>query len=233
MKSVLIGAPVFQRAWCLPAWFDHVEKACVEADVAPQFVFVGDAERDPDTWAVIAERADQLMRVYVTEETRTADVRDWALAPRFHRMVELRNALLDEVRAIGPEWFLSLDSDILLHPQALVNLLESVERFDAVGGRAYMSPGTACPSYGSLVYAGGLHRPDFTGVAAVDVIMAVKLMTPLAYAVDYEWHHLGEDIGWSVACRRVGLTLGFDGRVAQKHLMDREALNRLDPRAGF
>lgn len=230
---VLIGCPVFQRSWSLPAWFDHVEKACIEANVAPFFVFVGDAGRDPDTWAVIAERAGRVEAVHVAEDTRTADVRDWALTPRFHRMVELRNALLAEVRAIGPEWFLSLDSDILLHPQSLVNLLESVERFDAVGGRAYMSAGTHDPSYGSLVYGGGLYRPDFTGVAAVDVIMAVKLMMPPAYRVDYEWHHLGEDLGWSIACRRAGLTLGYDGRVANKHLMEREALNRVDPRVGF
>jgi hypothetical protein len=63
--------------------------------------------------------------------------------------------------------------------------------------------------------------------------MAAKLMTPDAFRVDYEFDLQGEDVGWSRACARAGLTLGWEGRVISKHVLAPHLLTTRDPRVGF
>jgi hypothetical protein len=168
------------------------------------------------------------------EEENVPEKRVWN-PERFHRMVYLRNLLLGAVRNLSPDHFLSLDSDILLHPRALASMMELAgSSYDAVGGKAYMTAkGTWCPSFGYISSSRGILRYESTDVLRVDAIMAIKLMTPSAYLVDYEFHEQGEDIGWSLACKREGVTLGWDGRVTNKHVMHEKALDALDQRCGF
>jgi hypothetical protein len=235
VPELLVGGPILFRAWSVPAYMSHVHAACRRAEVEPEFVFAGDPARDPETWdAIDAHAKAPVHQVVVAEPTRTEDKRDWATPGRFARMAEIRNALMAEVRTLAPRWFLSLDSDILLHPDALVNMLESLDRFDAVGGKCYMSIGRSCPSYGMLVYPyGGLHRPDFAGVAKVDVVMAVVLQSPQVFGVPYGEHRQGEDLYWSIEAKKAGLRLGWDGRACNKHLMVPADLDRIDERVGF
>jgi hypothetical protein len=93
--------------------------------------------------------------------------------------------------------------------------------------------GTMAPSWARLSYSQGLDRSDSQGYFQVQIIMAIKMMGPDAYAIDYEPHAQGEDIGWSLACERAGLQLAWDGRVASKHVMDPRQLHRRDPRVGY
>lgn len=230
---IAVGCPVYKRGWILRYWFDAVEAAFAKANLEPVYVFVGDP-KDSDSFGAVDDALDMYDReVYlswVEESEHTPTDRTWN-PHRYHRMVYVRNELLDVVRKIGPDYFFSLDSDILLHPDTLVNLLESIDRFDAVGGKTYMTPfGNQFPSYG---YMPGLKRFDESGVFPVDVIMAIKLLSPLAYKVDYMYHDYGEDIGFSLACLDKGLRLGWDGRTTSKHVMDPAGLDRIDERCGF
>jgi hypothetical protein len=228
---VLVGCPVSRRGWVLARWFDHVETAAARVPTTVSYLFVADPG-DDDTMTAI-EEAGLPVTVVELAEGRADDVRLWT-PERVQHLVDVRNALLAKVRQLAPETFLSLDSDILLHPDAIANLLESFPRFDAIGGRTYMTPkGTSCPSWGVPVRAGGVRRCDQRGVFPIDVIMAIKLMGSAAYQVDYEYHRFGEDLGWSAACRRRGLRLGVDARVPNKHCMEPAMLARVDPRCGY
>lgn len=227
--NVVFGCPVAHREWVLPAWFDHIHKACVHAGVSPGFVFVCDP--NDESWGCIETFAPGAAIVECSTTRR--DVREWG-PPRYLQMVELRNRLLGAVRDLAPDLFFSVDSDILLHPDQLTNLIETSGSFDAVGGRCYMTAtGTRFPSWGSLTKTGALRRDDRDGVFAVDVIMAAKLMSPAAYRVDYRFDLQGEDIGWSKACREHHVRLGWDGRVAAKHVLAPHLLGRVDARVGF
>jgi len=240
---LLVGCPVWRREWVLPTWFEHVEEACHRAAVEPQYLFVTDPSLDPSV-EVIAEEAHMRKRhfqIITVEERDRPDRRQWTEA-RLRHMVDVRNALLRGVREAEPGFFLSVDSDILLHPQAVASMVEETGRFDAVGGKVYLSKaGTKAPSCGMLDVNGQMKiRHDLEGHAApVHVIMAIKLMGPTAYAIDYEYHHKGEDIGWSIACRRARLKLGWDAKVCSKHIFrqfddaGRPALSLVDRRCGF
>lgn len=233
---LMVGCPVWKREWIMPRWFDHVEEACLNAAVVPHYVFVTDTFKD-DTAPLLIQEAGRRGRCYDLihhEQRDRQDRRDWS-PKRFEVMVELRNLLLERVRRYEPGFFLSVDSDILLHPQALTSMLEETHRFDAIGGKCYMGGGRSLPNCGNVDVNGALkNRTDGDGACfKTSVIMALKLMQPAAYKVDYEHHHKGEDIGWSLACRAQGVTLGWDAKVCSKHVMKKEQLDKVDKRCGY
>jgi hypothetical protein len=156
---------------------------------------------------------------------------------RYRLMAALRETCLDEVRRRGPDWWLSIDSDALLAPDALVRLLACMDRYDVTGARCYMSPppGREFPSYGHLKGNALWNRTDATeGDFPVPVVMAVKLFSPKAYEIaHYESHPAGEDVGFSKLATAAGLRLGWCADARVKHVMAPEYLSEVDPRVGF
>jgi len=251
---IVIGGPVAKRAWILDHWFNFVHQAMARTEYGYRFVFVCDP-KDTETLDIIHRRTsrdgkNRTATVVEVEDPPDAGTRNWGLRERKERMVELRNLALAVVRRHQPVAYLSLDSDILIHPEAVASMLDASGGYGgpaAVGGRCYMTPlpqgasamnprsGVACPSYLIQGRAGQFRRrdPESPGVFPVDVIMAIKMMGPDAYNVDYQYHQHGEDIGWSLACGDLGLRLLWDGRVTSKHVMMPEHLHVLDPRVGY
>lgn len=232
--ELIVGCPIYKRAWAVPAWFEHVHKACDVAGVEPTFAFVVD-QRDEETILAISEQHGGGYVLDVREPEEHDGTRTWNKG-RYEWMVHLRNELLGVVRLAEPEHFLSLDSDILVHQDTIANLLETAQApgVAAVGGKTYMtSVGTQFPSFANLTRSKGLRRWESVDVIPVEVIMAIKLMTPEAYNVNYEFHAQGEDIGWSLSCREKGLKFLWDGRATNKHVMEPSQLDRVDKRVGF
>lgn len=231
--EVLIGAPTRKRQWILPRWREHVLAAAKVAGVKPRFVFViGEDDHLgfewPDTESV------------VVEEPPRDDIRRWN-PDRYEHMVFLRNTLLGRVREIQPQLFLSLDTDILLHPNAIDGMLEVLTRHPeawACGGKAFLSERTEhFPTYGMWQnksnHGMGFRRQRSSSVMQVDVLMAVKMMRPLAYSTDYVYHRHGEDVGWSSAIAKAGGVLWWDGRFPSKHVMRPDLLDEVDRRCGY
>lgn len=231
MPSLIIGAPVLRREWIIERWKDHVLAAApTNFDIA--FAFVGD--KTDETFKVVNDKFPSSIPTYLRDikEPRGYDKREWNLS-RYDRMANIRNELLSLVRKLGPDYFLSLDTDILLHPDAIKVLFEDFNGYDAIGGKTYLSErGTNCPTYAYLSDK-GLRRSDSINVIMPDVLMAIKLMKPTAYNVDYVSHKQGEDIGWSIAVRKSGYSLAWTGRVASKHVMRPELLEVVDRRVGY
>ena len=235
--KLLVGCPISRRGWVLPWWFEALQRAVPDGwDVAG--LFVGDG-LDNETWEAM-QGAPFSWSLVRSGEKSLPFHRDWSTAGRYAHMAELRNRLLDHVRFREPDLFLSLDSDVLLHPAALSLALENIGRFDAVGMACHMTPlvtnagpvrgSTMAPNYG-MYRDQRLVRPMLDpGVRQVDVIMAAKLMSPVAYSVDYRTHRLGEDIGWSLSGRKAGVTFGWDNRVWSRHVMAPSELAFHDPR---
>jgi hypothetical protein len=230
--KVTIGCPVRSREWILPRWFTHVELAAEMAGVKTEYVFVG-AEDDPSHKAI--EDHCPSVFTYVDSQEAVRPERGHLWSPTEYRhMVSMRNFLLAAARRTEPDYFLSLDSDILLHEDALFNMLETIQSgWDAVGGKCWMTDVTDACSYIILINAHGQYRPDSSLVMPVDVIMACKLMSPKALALDYVFDVDGEDVGWSRLAAARGVHLAWDGRVCSKHVMHRHQLDGIDARCGF
>lgn len=229
---LVIGCPVAHRAWILDAWFDHILASCDSAGMRAMFAFVVD--QNDECLDIIRARADRHVLSIVSPDKGT-DRRTW-LPARYRYMVEIRNLLLSHVRALRPARFLSIDSDILAHPDLVARLTEDLDLrlHDAVGGKCYMTDTSVrFPSWARLSKAGQLQRFDSTAYLTVDVIMAIKMMNPRAYGIDYAYDNRGEDIGWSKACTAAGLRLAWDGRVTSKHVLAPHMLERVDERVGF
>ena len=233
--NILVGCPTSDRMWVLPSWFDHVEAAFAKAGLVPNYVFVVGNE-DQETLDYLLGKSN--VYVKIIQENRREDFRRWNHS-RYEYMSFLRNELLKVVREQSPDYFLSLDSDILLHEDSLVSALDALEQHPsawAAGLKCYMSTDSRVhPSMGNWI--GGSHtrfyRSDSSDMATVDIIMAAKLMKPDAYNIDYKWHGSGEDLGWSASVKEAGGKFIWDGRVANKHVMSKNLINILDKRIGF
>ena len=214
--------------------------SCEAAGITPNFIFVASGNCSDNSLELLKAFKNSEILLYDDRQAElqilpdgTRELRRWD-SGRVELMVRLRNFLLCSVRSVAPDAFLSLDSDILIHPDLVKNLLQSLENYDAVGGRCYMyHMGTREPSYGSLDSRDFVRGEDLGFVCDAGVLMAIKMMTCPAYGVDYDFHHLGEDIGWSLSCRQKGLRLGWDGRIINKHLLYPDMLDRIDDRVGF
>lgn len=230
---LLIGAPVCHREWIIERWLEQAAASAEAAGVEYSFVLLGGMD-DP-TFEVVRELPQHNVACVYVDEPRGEDVRDWNEV-RIQRMVDLRNMLLRFVRLDAPDYFLSLDTDVLLHPDTIGNLIETqVEReWAAVGGYCYLSEDRGCPSYSNFPAAYVLHRPDLPREQQrCDILMAIILMTEKAWSIDYRFSVHGEDIGHSVAMRSAQLAVGCDARVINKHIMERWQLETIDERCGW
>jgi hypothetical protein len=186
---------------------DAFEEACASYEVAPILAY--------------------------TDEPLRQDRRVWNLE-RYQRMAEVRNQMLDAVRLMQPTWFLSCDSDILIGRDVLAKLQVGLDTYDAIGGKVWLSPNSRdIVNYAKLNRSRNLVRKDHVGVIDVHVLMALKLMNPDAYRVDYVADPQGEDIGWSNNAREAGCRLGWDGTAVSKHCMSVSDLHRIDERVGW
>jgi len=246
--KIVVGCPIRDREWVWESWLEHVLAAFAVIDITPHFAFVIGDSRD-NTQNIVTS----IFREYSGMWTEEREPEGSHLAPgerkweakRYHHMVYLRNRLLDLVRALQPDFFLSIDSDILLHPSSIGVLLDHMssgiphnkERLypNAISSKVYLATEARTVNYGFFNSHGGVSRQDQEGVFPVDILMALKLMDEKAYQIDYNFHCWGEDIGWSSACKDAGLNLVWDGRdvLASKHIMSLERLTQQDVRIGW
>lgn len=232
---VAVGCPVKNRAWILPQWFEHVEAAFAKVGLEPYYIFVAGTSVDTTNSVLEDHLRSRLGGIARSDEEEQAGLHRIWNPDRYGKMVEVRNHLLRCVREIQPDYFLSLDSDILLRDSALEKMLEHVGECDAIGSKVYLvpPPERVAPNY-CYLRGGRMNRPDSEFyIPSVDVLMAIKLMSPAAYNVDYEFHFHGEDIGWSKKVKEHGLSMAWDGTTISKHVMTPEWLTKPDPRVGY
>jgi len=235
MVNIIAGCPTAGRAWILPQWKEAVDRACPH-DVELSYA-LSIPKWDTDTLDIVSNWSSA--HIMVTDEQPRLDQRDWSSQDRYHDMVNLRNNQLRYVRTAMPTYYLSLDSDILLAPKALEEMIETLElnQADAVGSLTYLDPvDPTCTNLATWVNPdapGVFRRVEAPGQHPVNVLMAIKLMGNLAYNINYEHHHYGEDFGWSIAAYKARARIFCDGRSPSKHVMSPEWLDRVDKRVGY
>lgn len=238
MTDVLVGCPITRREWIADRWLHAAADSVRAGGATPSFLAVIDPS-DPTVRVLerSAEEAGVLLEIVEIDEPRDTLKRDWH-PERYDRMAELRNLLLAAVRAREPDLFWSLDSDILVTVDAYTvaeRILQDDPEAVASSTCCFLTPGERAPNYANLVSGTGqLYRKYNPGLTVhVDVIMAMKLMAPAAYHVDYAGHRSGEDIGWSLNVRAAGGRLRWASEPISKHVMEPRLIDQVDKRCGY
>lgn len=235
MTDIIVGCPTQNRAWILPRWKEHVDAAIPNGWDA-KFVFVV-PEADEESIDII--QSWKRSTIIYTDEELHVSRSSWANRDLYNHMCILRNSILRYVREEAPNYFLSVDSDILLDKNVISNMHETLTKnqANAVGGLTYLDQiDRTCTNFANWRNRHtrkGFYRHIEPGTHPVDIIMAIQFMDNLAYNVDYEYHDFGEDFGWCSSLARAGAKIYCDGRVKNKHVMYEEWLDRLDKRVGF
>lgn len=236
MKTkLLVGCPLAGRDWIIEKWFDHIYDSC-PSDIDLSFLFLVPSW-DTKTLNVICNKKN--VTLILNNEPVREDKRRWTDEGIYNFMSEIRNKTLANVRRIFPDFYLSVDSDILLAKDTITDLLETLHTFNAnaVGGATYLDPTDKTCSNAAYWrdpnrYI-GFKRAKVEGVQVVDILMAVKLMDRLAYNINYEFHQYGEDFGWSKNLKIAGGKAMFDSRSPSKHIMNSQEIDRIDKRIGW
>jgi hypothetical protein len=146
-------------------------------------------------------------------------------------MVSLRNSILQRVREYQPDYYLSLDSDILLqNPNTIELLIAHIkDGADAVSPLMFMTPmDSRFPSVmswkdedHSVAYR--KEKYPLGDYFQSDVIMAAKMMSKDVYNnVDYQFHKQGEDLGWAKNATEKGFKLYSASYIYAPHLMSKD-----------
>jgi len=232
--KLIIGCPIYKRDWILPLWIRCILKQSLDISNIG-FVF----ETSPDDIATVKalhawKKIDPRIPLFIINERKDINHyehknngRQWTLS-KYHNMISLRNSLLRTVRGYQPDYYFSLDSDVLVqNPNTLELLIAHVKAgADAVSPLMYMTPvGVQFPSVmswknevGAIAYRENSY--PLGSFFRSDIIMAAKMMSKDVYnQVDYVFHQQGEDLGWSANATQNGFSLFCASYIYAPHIM--------------
>jgi len=237
--KLVIGCPIYKRSWIFPFWAACMERQSISLSNIG-FVFET-SPNDIETKDIILKWKSLHPEIPLFEINDRSDIphfehekgsRQWTMS-KYHNMINLRNSLLKRVREIQPDYYFSLDSDILIkNPNTLELLMKHVdEGADAVNTLMFMTPfDTKFPSVMTWNNDENnrAHRADSYPLGSffeADIIMAAKMMSKDTYkSVNYEFHIQGEDLGWCQAAKRAGKRLYCASYIYTPHIMHEEML---------
>lgn len=240
MLELVIGCPIYKRDWIFPYWISCIENQNIDFS---KIGFVFEASPDdeqtiemliryrnarPDIPEFIIDIKPDVPHFIHEEGTRT-----WSMS-KYENMVNLRNTMLNKVRELNPNYFFSLDSDILLtNPNTIQLLISHIQSgADAVSPLMFMTP--MDKMYPSVMNwenepgKRGYRKPNYSlgEYFKSDIIMAAKMMSKDVYNnVNYSLHSQGEDLGWSANAAKLGYNLYSASYIYAPHIMHKAMLD--------
>ena len=226
--KLVIGAPVKDRAWILPLWLESVHSQFASAGLEPHIVCLYSESSDETLELLTGAGVEVIYDDEPGRSTSEIEGHNWGHFETYDYMSRIRNRLTDHVRNSGADLFLSLDTDIILPPGGLSELVE------------YSSthPGVVSPAVNMSWQAVAWNvmnwtQPDFHLSAAyrapgvpseghVEILMAAMLLDRVAMTV-CEWrpHVQGEDVGFGQSAREHGVDLWWVPSISCDHHMIR------------
>ena len=241
--SVLVAAPIAERAWALPRWFECLTQQSVRPD---QILFVHSGDRGDETWRAISEGALE----YGFRVTRLHDPMERPKPrndrSRFHTLTRLRNTMLAvATQTTRHDHLFSLDSDILLEDETTIEqLLDAQHAYPVTSPLTYLHPAMKWTVNAGLlpVWPGPgadlEHIPwkraeiepehvELRTPQPIDVPMGAILMARSVYStVRYPTpvHESGEDVGFGCALARAGFQAAWLPWLECRHCWSEQTL---------
>jgi hypothetical protein len=230
-KKIIIGCPVHNRDTILNLYLDSLSKLYCYHDLG--FFFLANNCDDATTQLLRNFSHNRSCRIEFFNEIQSTSRR---VGNRYHQLVDIRNKLREYLLQDSFDYYLSVDSDIMLPPQALMRLLE--HELDAVSGLVYndlhmggkrdVRQGHICnilswsTKKNKQGYPMAVHIRNYpdSELIPVDVTGACILMSRrVVEQVEYAFHPQGEDLGWSINLQMGGFQAFCDTSVRTTHLM--------------
>lgn len=238
--NLIIGCPIYKRDWIFPVWAAAIERQSVPLNKLG-FVFVVSSS-DQRTILMLKHWKSMHPEIGIFDIVEKNDIahhehmensRQWTMS-KYHNMISLRNCLLQNVRKYQPNYFFSLDSDVIIQNDSTLELLigHIKDGADAVCPLMYMTPfGVDFPSVMTWIDKPGekaKRNKDYPigTYFKSDVIMAAKMMSKEVYNnVEYIFHSQGEDLGWCSEAHRKGYSnLYCASYIYAPHIMHQQML---------
>lgn len=195
--NVVVGCPVKDRAWVLGEWFDAIQTQGVEVSVITLL-----SPSQDNTELILRDRGAHI--IYDEEVGRsTTDIDNhiWGDQSNYEYMANLRNRLIDTCVSLDVDYFFSLDSDIILPPNALTQMLQFAESHAGIVAPA-VNMVTGSPVWNVMNWVDKYRpgRADRTVVpiarGQADVVMAAMMLDRDGMRARWESHSQGEDVGF-------------------------------------
>ena len=221
---LVIGAPVYNREWVLPRWFQCIADFKIQTKNT-ELVFAY-TEGDDATLDIIKKYGDRFNACHILDcnDIKAFGDRD---SERYYSLAILRNRILEKVKEIQPDYFFSYDTDILLPPETLKGLIK--DKKDVVGPWVDLVPPNGIPNCVTKVGEGFRRRKPYSqfypqeGLYEVSTVFAVSLITPQVFnTCSYGWHSGGEDYFWGQQCLDNGFHSWMDARFIGQHLYKKD-----------
>lgn len=235
--KLLIGCPIYKRDWILHHWIKCIINQSIDTS---NIGFIFECSPDDEEtikilniWKKLDKNIphfDIRIREDIPHFEHMNNGRQWTIS-KYENMVSLRNSLLDKARELDPDYYFSLDSDILIQDYNTLELLIAHIKSgaDAVSPLMFMTPvGDLYPSVMTWAKDGTdkarrERRYRIGSYFKADVIMAAKMMSKQVYNnVDYRLHEQGEDVGWSHNAMLNGFKLYSASYIYAPHIMSKE-----------
>jgi hypothetical protein len=223
---IVVGCPVVERGWILPQYLGAIEAQQVYADVVVVCLYT--QSRD-NTLDVLKEHDVDVVPGLLPPRPRER-LRDhiWSYdAGDYRYMTTLRNMLLSYViSTYEPDWFFSLDSDVLLSTKGVLRkLLICAEQHEANAVAPLVNVAKEPPPAWNYMHLRGSTAQRFrdeplpVAPFKTDVIMAACMQDRVAQRVGWADHPQGEDVGWAVRAHSKGVKAVVDPRIVCAHAM--------------
>ena len=225
--NIMIGAPVRNRGWILPKYLKHIYNIDYPKDkIQLCFILNDSTDRsgeilDDFLWKHGKEYAGMTIaieRLGQVEDKRTSEVRQKI----YHSLADLRNLLLESAVEKKVDYLLSVDSDILVPPKILSDLLANKKPIVSAqiwNDRTKNYPNIMIKQGDQIVHY--LNFPK-NSLFPCDVTGAVYLIRKdVLSSVRYEYHRQGEDVGFCLNAKEKGFSIWADSRIKCEHVMHR------------
>lgn len=219
--QIVVGCPVHDRGWILERHLQSLMKMLVPEDVELNFLYVLDHCEDNSR-----EILERYHVSYLTYQDQTPHYSRHRYDPSsYGHMADVRNYLIDAVLQTEADYFLSVDSDILVPQDALNTLLEDDK--DIVSMILCNQPGNLPrPAHnvmregpsGNMVHIFDYPKDQLFSCDLTGACYLIKRQV-LDAGVRYAQNPQGEDIPFCRTAKRLGFEIWCDSRVKPIHVM--------------
>ncbi|OME55384.1 hypothetical protein BSK59_12960 [Paenibacillus odorifer] len=245
-KNILIACPVRNREWILPAYLEHLHSLKYPKKNLSILWVINQSDDNSEQILKKFQREYSheyrkiTIKIFNGSKIVPNDKRIRATRNRYiyNHLAELRNYILSQVG--NNDFIFSSDSDILLKPDTLTQLINSDKdiissiifngyKFDKENAWRYpnilkqLSDGKIEHIANSYVKKSPISK--ISKLLQVDVTGASVLLSKYAATkIKYGYHIQGEDVAFCLEAKKKGFDIWCDIGLFNQHIMDKEML---------